>query len=136
MKTLLWLDDIRNPRDTKVDWLQYSPIGYDVNVVWVKSYAQFIKYITEFGLPDGICFDHDLGKITEIELRQQGYSKEAARKAKQEEKSGYDCVNWLIEYCMDHECDVPPVGFQTSNPVGKENMMMKINNFRKVMGYV
>lgn len=35
-KTLLWLDDRRNPFDTQVDWLIFSPIGRDVDVVWVQ----------------------------------------------------------------------------------------------------
>jgi len=132
---LLWLDDCRNPFDQEIDWMVFSPIGRDVETVWVKSYYEFINYITNNGLPDGICFDHDLGKLTEMELLKQGYSKAEARKRKNEEKSGYDCVNWLIEYCLDHKCDFPPANFQSANPVGRENMITKINNFKKMMGY-
>ena len=59
MKKLLWLDDFRNPVD-------YVVGDYDIS--WVKKYEQFCTFINENGLPDIICFDHDLG----------------------EEKSGYD----------------------------------------------
>ena len=34
-KILLWLDDWRNPLDEEIDWMVFSPIGRDVNVVWV-----------------------------------------------------------------------------------------------------
>ena len=59
MKKLLWLDDVRNPFEN--DWLNFSPIGKNVEVHWVKSYDEFIKWITDNGVPDAVCFDHDLG---------------------------------------------------------------------------
>ena len=62
LKTLIWLDDIRDPTDTRMDWLAYSPIGREVEVVWIKDYFQFKKWVLKNGLPDGICFDHDLGE--------------------------------------------------------------------------
>lgn len=46
--TLLWLDDIRNPLED--NWLVFSPIT-PTEVVWVKSYEQFTKWIIENGLP-------------------------------------------------------------------------------------
>lgn len=60
MKKLLWLDDYRNPFDTKTDWMIFSPIGRDVEIHWVKNYQEFVDWIIENDLPDGICFDHDL----------------------------------------------------------------------------
>lgn len=128
--TLLWLDDIRNPMDTQVDWLAYSPIGRYPYVVWVKSYDEFVKFITENGLPDGICFDHDLGKATEKELLAKGVSKQEARKRKGEEKNGYDCAKWLVDYCLDRDLDIPPFGLQTSNPVGRESISSLLSNYR------
>ena len=56
MKKLLWLDDMRNPYHG--DWVQrYSPIGTDVEINWVCSYNDFVGYIKEEGIPDGVCFD-------------------------------------------------------------------------------
>ena len=47
MKKLLWLDDVRNPFEN--DWLNFSPIGKNVEVHWVKSYDEFIKnYVNRF----------------------------------------------------------------------------------------
>ena len=61
----LYLDDLRP-----------IPEGFD----GVRSFEEFVGYVTANGLPDYISFDHDLG----------------------EEKSGYDCAKWLVEYCLDH----------------------------------
>jgi len=131
--TLLWLDDIRDPMDTKVDWLgRFSPIGRYPYVVWVKSYDEFVAFITNNGLPDGICFDHDLGKETESELLRKGYSKKDARRLKKEEKTGYDCAKWLIEYCLDRDINIPPYGLQTSNEAGKENIDCLLSNYKKM----
>jgi hypothetical protein len=81
MKKLLWLDDIRCPFvGTWVD--DFSPINTNNIVVeWVKSYSEFVNWINKNGLPDAICFDHDLGKL------QDGT-----------ELNGYDCAKWLVEY--------------------------------------
>lgn len=108
-KTLLWLDDARNPFDKKMDWLIYSPIGRNVDVVWVASYQQFVAYITKHGLPDAICFDHDLG----------------------EEEDGYDCAKWLVNYCLDNNKPLPKYAIQSANPVGRENIDGLFISFNK-----
>ena len=66
MKTLLWLDDIRDPYENGGAWAKtFSPIELSMGdlhteVVWVKNYDEFTSWINSNGLPDGICFDHDL----------------------------------------------------------------------------
>ena len=62
MKTYLWLDDIRDPnmgvwRDQYIP--EFNPKVDEI--VWVKEFPEFVDYIREFGLPDEIFFDHDLG---------------------------------------------------------------------------
>lgn len=109
MKTLLWLDDIRNPKIS--DWLlTYAPkYAYgEGEVVWVKNYNEFVSWIEENGLPDMICFDHDLA----------------------EEKSGYDCAKWLVEYCMDNNLPVPKFNIQSANPSGKINIKSLLDNYQ------
>ena len=55
IKTLLWLDDWRNPYSTKIDYLKYfSPIGKDVELIWVQNYQEFVDFIMIYGLPDAI----------------------------------------------------------------------------------
>lgn len=108
MKTLLWIDDVRDPFQN--DWLNFSPIGKNVDVTWVTNYQEFIDWIMIYGLPDGICFDHDLGS---------------------NEKTGYDCAKWLVEYCMNNNKPLPEYAIQSANPVGKENINSLLTNFNK-----
>ena len=113
MGTLLWLDDSRNPFDTRTDWLVFSPIGRDVDVVWVKSVDEFMNFINQHGLPDGICFDHDLGEDS------------------YDERTGYDCAKYVVDYCLQHDCDIPAYSIQSSNPVGKENICHLMENYHQ-----
>ena len=118
MKTLLWLDDYRNPLKMDSDWLVFSPIGRNCKVYWVKSYTQFVKWISERGLPDGICFDHDLG-VTNNPTNPNN------------DKTGYDCAKWLVEYCQDKDLLLPLWNCQSANPVGKDNINLILNNYKK-----
>lgn len=128
-KTLLWLDDYRDPFQD--NWLVFSPI-VPSEVVWVKSYTEFTAWITENGLPDAICFDHDLGLPNQLKWRAKGKSKRASRRlAKQEERTGYDCAKWLINYCMDNNKALPKYGIQSANPVGRDNIDGILKNYKK-----
>ena len=121
---LLWLDDIRDPFEALPDggsWLVFSPIQH-TEVFWVKSYQAFTAWITSNGLPDGICFDHDLGMEVALAARATGMSKRKSRALKKEEKSGFDCAKWLVEYCLDNKLNLPPYNIQSANPVGKANI--------------
>lgn len=118
MKKLLWLDDIRNPFEVNSDgikhWLVFSPLEQPYEVYWVKSYSEFISWITANGLPHGICFDHDLGEIV------GGI-----------EKTGHDCAKWLVEFCLDNECALPIWNVQSANPVGKENINGVLEGYKR-----
>ena len=110
-KRLIWLDDLRDP--FQEDWLAtYNPLPQvdSYSVEWVKDYDEFIKYISTNGLPDGICFDHDLGSV---------------------EKTGYDCAKWLVDYCLDNNLDIPPYSIQSANPVGKGNIDGILKSYKK-----
>jgi len=112
-KTLLWLDDIRNPY-MKYLWLINWAPEYEYNqdgnheVIWVKSYTEFCEWISTFGIPDKIGFDHDLGSG----------------------ESGMNCAKWLVEYCLDNDSELPEWFVQSSNPAGKENIDGLLNNFK------
>lgn len=111
-KTLLWLDDIRNPH-TPLFILQYAPEYYyndtgEYETVWVKSYDEFVDWISENGLPDEIGFDHDLGS----------------------DKSGMDAAKWLVDYCIDNESPLPHYFIQSANIVGRKNIDGLLSNFK------
>lgn len=102
MKKLLWLDDIRNPSD----YLEKD----EYEVTWVKNYKDFCIYIEENGVPDYVCFDHDLG----------------------EDKTGYDCAKFLVEVCQKMNRDIPYFDIQSSNIVGKKNIRDLMNSWHKI----
>jgi hypothetical protein len=124
MSILIWLDDVRDPFEDNNKWLVFSPIPVDelAEVVWVKSYKEFVEYIQDYGIPDGICFDHDLAdEHYSQDLKEEDYK----------EKTGKDCANFLVEYCLDNETPLPLWNCQSANPTGKENINSIMNNFLK-----
>jgi hypothetical protein len=130
-KQLLWLDDVRDPQ--KNDWLVFSPIGRNVDTHWVTSYTEFVDWIMIYGLPDGICFDHDLGmEHTKWYFDNGGHnSPPDPSNADFVMKTGFDCAKFLVDYCMTHDLDIPPYGIQSANPVGKQNIDMYLKNYIK-----
>ena len=129
MKKLLWLDDVRNPFEN--DWLVFSPIEQPFEVSWVKSYQDFCEWITNNGLPDAICFDHDLG-LDEVHEKKT-MSKSALKRFRKtpEYKTGYDCAKWLVEYCLDNHLQIPKWNIQSANRVGKDNINGLLQSFIK-----
>lgn len=127
MIKIIWLDDKRNPFE--FEWIEKYVSNFNsdnMNVIWVKNYDDFVNWISENGLPDMVCFDHDLGDDVA--------SKRQARKEKKETKSGYDCAKWLVEYCLDNEKTLPIWVIQSQNPVGKDNINGLLQNFLKWKG--
>lgn len=107
MTNIIWLDDIRNPRQYVS---LFSSFG-KYKVTWVKSYDEFVSNIID-KLPDVVFFDHDLGL----------------------EKSGYDCAKWLIDYCIENNVKPPKYRIQSANPVGRTNIDSLFNSYYKVFG--
>lgn len=126
---LLWLDDVRDPMTN--DWLVFSPIPKTdiTEVIWVYSYQEFVYWIEKNGLPDGICFDHDLVMNVALKARDMGMSKRKSRQLKQYENTGFDCAKWLINYCIDNNKPLPLYNIQSANPVGKANIDGLLKNF-------
>jgi hypothetical protein len=129
MRTLLWLDDYRNPyineegRVPKGAW----------NIVWVTSYKEFVKYILQEGMPHAISFDHDLAD--EHYTPPKYWNDYEASKAYQEaqtykEKTGYDCAKWLVDYCMDSGTMLPQYFVHSANPVGADNIHHYLSNYQ------
>jgi hypothetical protein len=128
--TLLWLDDVRNPFENDGEWLIFAPIRAN-EVIWVKNYDEFVGWITDNGLPDGIAFDHDLAD--------EHYAPEAhwdenyqdwANSQNFKEKTGMDCAKWLVEYCIDNDTLLPLFSSQSANPPGRENIIRLLTNFK------
>lgn len=108
-KTLLWLDDERDPTDAR--WNSYFPLETPT-IAWVKTYDAFVEWVTQNGLPDAVCFDHDLG----------------------EGKSGFDAAKWLTEYCLSRDSPLPAWNIQSANPIGRDNIISILRSFERVIG--
>lgn len=131
MKTLLWLDDIRDPfdKDFTPYVALYNPfLNEPHKVEWVKNYAKFTEYIVLYGIPDAISFDHDLAdEHYQMDTNPEDYK----------EETGMDCVKFLcniIDYNNTNystNYKLPICIFHTANPAGKANMQTYIENAKK-----
>ena len=122
----LFLDDVRVPYD--VFNMIINPI-YENNEDWVivKDYNSFISYIKENGIPKFISYDHDLSYDAYLQENQEGdidYDN-------MEEKTGYDCAKWLVQYCLESNLTIPDYYVHSANPVGKKNIEMYLENAKK-----
>jgi len=133
-EVLLWLDDYRNPFELKKNWLRFYAPRWVYNlddVVWVKNYDAFTKWITNNGLPHQIAFDHDLA--VEHYAPSEVYEAEEYDKWEKtkdfEEKTGMDAAKWLVEYCMDNNLKLPMFVVQSANPNGAKNIREYLTSF-------
>jgi hypothetical protein len=119
--TYLFLDDIRNP----IEAYSYTNYTSFISNEWhiVRTYDEFTQYIINNDLPDFISFDHDLGEIS--------YSTFWYDDTVIEEKTGFDCAKFLIEYCIDNNKDLPDYYVHSMNPVGKKNILSLLSNYSK-----
>jgi len=108
MKLCLWLDDLRDP--TTTEWIDSIPHGY--SVVWVKTWTEFVDWITINGLPNCISFDHDLGETID-------------------RKDGKDCANWLVDWCLDRYLELPKWQVHSMNSVGRINITSLLQGYDK-----
>jgi hypothetical protein len=98
----IYIDDMRQP--------------FIHNAIWVKSYDEAVAAmrnaveVMNMPITLTIDFDHDLG----------------------EEKSGYDCAKWLIDWCLENGYGVPDYDIQSSNPVGRQNIESVFESYWKV----
>jgi hypothetical protein len=102
-KTIYWIDDERDPKTHLPNRKK------DDTVLWFKDYKTFVKHVIDFGLPDAVWFDHDLGNG----------------------KNGMDCASFMVDYCLDKGIPLPECGCQSQNPVGKENITKLIESYNK-----
>jgi len=115
----LFLDDERvpySPNGELMDAYNYTKNGNYINYDWivVRTYAEFVSHIEKNGMPLLISFDHDLADFN------GSY-----------EKTGYDCVKWLCDYCIENSYKLPNCLYHTQNLIGQMNMKKYIENYKK-----
>ena len=116
----LFLDDFRNPEDCfDRTYNQVYLLGWTI----VKNYDEFVKTITEKGMPRMLSRDHDLCDLHYV--KQPPYDEDT-------EKTGYDCAKWLINYCMDNQLDLPEtILIHSMNPAGSLNIKSLFDSYYK-----
>lgn len=127
----LFLDDVRMPNNA----LYWECSSGKFNIIeppklnWriVRSYKDFVGMISKEGLPKTISFDHDLSEEHYIE----GISGQQPKYDEYKEKTGYDALKWLIEYCLEKNHPLPKCYVHSFNPVGRENMFSLIESYTK-----
>ena len=126
MSYKLFLDDYRTPNDAY--YYTNNNIYLKNDWVVVKNYNNFINYITEHSIPDIISFDHDLG----LEHYGNHVEGDVIDYKQYNEKTGYDCAKWLIDYIIDNNLNPPKMIYiHSMNPVGGNNIKELFINFNK-----
>ena len=107
----LFLDDLRIPSEAYS--YSFNPVFLEKDWIIVRSYTEFVEWITQNGLPDCVSFDHDLSDVESLQ-----------------EKTGFDCANWLIDYCLDNQLQCPAFYCHSMNPVGKTKILGLLEQFK------
>ncbi len=125
----LFLDDERAVKDVK--WVELPLVNWSI----VRNYDEFLRIISENGLPSRISFDHDLANEHYQEVlwmqNPMNLNKGEFRYDKMKEKTGFDCAKWLVNYCLDKNLDLPEYYIHTMNPIGAENIKSLFESYTK-----
>jgi hypothetical protein len=116
-KIYLYLDDVRTP--TADNW--------EV----VRNYDEFVAHIRMHGLEnyEVISLDHDLGDTAMQEYYNNVRDNYTIDYSNIKEKTGLDCVKWLVAESMTKKIPLPQIYIHSANPIGSANMMGYINNY-------
>lgn len=118
----LYLDDFRQPTDS-FDYTG-NPIYNKLKWEVVRNYEDFVKFIEEHGIPDTISFDHDLAD--------EHYMHQTAIDYNIQEKTGFHCAKWLINYCIDNKKELPvTILIHSMNPAGSLNIKSLFDTYKK-----
>lgn len=110
----LFLDKSRVPAD--VTWVQ---LPKSPDWVVVRNCLDFKLRVASFGLPGFISFSHNLS----AEHNAIDWSKFTIPDYYSlENKTGYDCACWLIDYCVMYDKPFPDYAVHSQNTVGGEHI--------------
>jgi len=126
----LFLDDYRIPKDAFA--YMHLKIYLDVEWIVVRNYQAFIALIEGKGIPDMISFDHDLADEHYDKEIVQGQTYDEIYELF-DEKTGYHCAKWLINYCIDNNKEIPArILIHSMNPAGTMNIKSLFDTYMKV----
>jgi hypothetical protein len=104
----LFLDDLRT-----IDMVYKAPYP---DFIIVRSYEEFVSYITENGVPDYISFDNDLGEDKDGNLLPDGYA----------------CAKWLVH---ESGLDLKNLHYHvhSANPIASQQIKSLLGNYLKFL---
>lgn len=113
----LFLDKIRNPDE--VNWVELPKVNKPTQWTVVRNPLDFKLRVTSFGLPEFVSFAHNLSP----EHSTVDWSKFTIPDYNAlENKTGYDCACWLIDYCAMYDRDFPSYQVHSRNTIGGEHI--------------
>ncbi len=86
--------------------------------------------IINHGVPKIVSFDHDLGPEAMAECNR--WKGEGFSYAVIQEKTGLDCVNFLVNYCFERRLSLPQYFCHSINSAGKANIISVLKNYEKI----
>lgn len=128
MSYALFLDDdpIRIPN--RLSWIDLPLHDWII----VRNYKDFVKIITDKGLPFVCSFDHDIAD-QHYKLCNNNDDRSNIDYSKLTEKTGRDCAVWLVNYCIDKELPLPEYYVHSLNPCGADNIRSVMESGRKII---
>jgi hypothetical protein len=123
----LFIDDERKPKD--VTWVNLPSVQWII----ATSYEDFVRIISDNGLPEYISFDHDLGDSAYDECIRAYKNDNVINYDNITEKTGYDCAKWLAQYCVDKNLPLPVYFCHSMNGIGRTNIYSILESARKVI---
>jgi hypothetical protein len=106
---------------------------WETDFVIVRTYDEFVNtIISNFvngSFPETISFDHDLSDTHYLLGTTDVGTWEEYHLNEKREKTGYDCVKFLTEFCSDYNLPLPLCHVHSMNTVGKQNILSWLSNF-------
>lgn len=103
MKYTLFLDDERVPSSDLIVTTE--------NLAICRTYDDAVETVLRLGMPEHICFDHDLGEYS---------------------RTGHEFAHWLVLYAFRTK-PYPEIKYSihSQNPIGAGNIKGVLDNYHK-----
>lgn len=106
-RIVIFLDDFRKPNKYVNVNVNRVYQAYDAD----EFYSLVEKLYNKYSRIDEVWFDHDLGDATK--------------------GTGYECAKYLVDFCIEHNMDLPEYHIQSANQVGKANIDSYLKSYIK-----
>jgi hypothetical protein len=132
-KYYLFLDDVRMPADC----IHYMRNTDYTNLSWtiVRSHDEFVKCVEDRyaneEFPQIVSFDHDLADEHYDPKMYHGVDSYNEASTQFKEATGKHCADWLVQFCIDNEIDMPICLIHSMNPAGVERIKKSIEDYER-----